>query len=214
MLLLLLSLVFTFIGNGNLHNEVDNYLKVKLSAYDKYEFEIVNAPHDALIKLAGDDNVKLNGSYIYLPADIVCRDNTIKKTFLTVKLKLFKNVFAAAVDIPSKAVLEKTDTIIELADITNCSGEVITADSSFKNVRSRSFIKKGTVMLEDYLEPVPDIKAGDRVTAIVRAGNVVISTNAEARQEGITGDIIRVVTKDKKMLRAKIIDSQNVIIEN
>ncbi len=214
MFVLLLSMVISIFNHGNLHDEIDNYLKEKLSGYDKYEFEIVNVPDASKIRLADNTNLKINGKFIYLPAYVVSKNYTEKKSYLTIKVKLYKYVLAAASDIPGKSTFSQEETVKELADVTNYNGELITSCNGLKNSRYRFFIKKGTILLKEYMEPIPAIKAGDMIKALVRAGNVIVSTKAEARQEGVEGDIIRIITKDKNLFKAKIIDSKNVIIEN
>lgn len=58
------------------------------------------------------------------------------------------------------------------------------------------------------------IKTGDRVTARVENGNVLLMTSAVAMQAGGLGDRIRVSLSETRIVRAaKIIDRASVLIE-
>ncbi len=207
----IISLSLFLFSGGSLNQAVDNYLKEKLSSYDKYEFEIMNYP-DGNVTLEDDPGFKISGNFIYIPVDVVYKNSTESRTYLTIKVKLFKNVLVASENISAKELLDTSDVLIQLKDVTNFRGNPLSSLNEISGVRSKIFIKRGSVLSSEFIEPEPVVKNGDKVTAISKAGNVIVSTKAEAKQEGITGEVIRIVTKDKKQLKAKIIDSQNVLI--
>jgi flagella basal body P-ring formation protein FlgA len=62
-------------------------------------------------------------------------------------------------------------------------------------------------------EGVPDIENNQRVTLHAGKNGVDISLDVTTREKGFIGDIIRVVTPENKILRAIIIDKNNVVIE-
>lgn len=212
-------MIFTFIislglflfSGENLNQAVDNYLKEKLSSYDKYEFEIVKYP-DGNVTLEDDPGFKVSGNFVYIPVDVTYKNSSKSRTYLTVKVKLFKNVFVASRDINIKELLDTSDVQIQLKDVTNFRGKVISSLNEISGMRSMSFVKSGSILLKEFIEHQPVIKNGGSVTAISIAGNVMVSIKAESKQEGITGDVIKIVTKNNKQLKAKIIDSQTVMI--
>ncbi|MFA4923752.1 MAG: flagella basal body P-ring formation protein FlgA, partial [Ignavibacteriaceae bacterium] len=68
------------------------------------------------------------------------------------------------------------------------------------------------ILIREVLEEKPVIQSGDLVKASFINGNVIVSMEANARQEGAVGEIIRVVTQNKKQYRVKVVDSLNVNI--
>ena len=60
------------------------------------------------------------------------------------------------------------------------------------------------------VEQIPDVKHGDRVTAIFNKGIVNISFDAIARTEGVIGDVIKVKTAENKMYKAEVLNYQTV----
>ena len=61
------------------------------------------------------------------------------------------------------------------------------------------------------MERIPIIIAGDKLKAKFVDGNVMISFDVIAKQEGYYGEIIKVMKKNY-VYSAKIVDAQNVLI--
>jgi len=59
---------------------------------------------------------------------------------------------------------------------------------------------------------MPIMLSGGKVNAHAISGNVVVSIEAFARQDGAEGDVIRIITKEKKIFKARVIDGLNVQI--
>ena len=59
---------------------------------------------------------------------------------------------------------------------------------------------------------MPVIYSGNKVFAASIVGNVKISFNAFAKQEGSIGDVIRIRTTENEIFKAEIIDYQNVLV--
>jgi len=59
---------------------------------------------------------------------------------------------------------------------------------------------------------LPLIKSGDKINVSTIRGSVIVTADAIARQDGRLGEVIRIVTKNNKQFKAKVIDSNNVIL--
>ena len=210
---LIVAAAYFLLSTGSFNQDVDSFLKTKLSAYDKYEFEVLNVP-EGDIKLIDDSGFKLSGNYAYIPIEIKYNNSGISRTYLTVKLKLFKEVLVAENDIPVKNIISADEIKTEMKEVTNLNGTPVNSPKEISGMRSKALLKKGNIIVRELLEPEPLVKSGDRVNLISTFGNVSVTTYAEARQEGTKGDLIRIVTRDKKIFKAKIIDSLNVLVTN
>lgn len=211
-LLILLS-VFAHTGN-TLKSQLDEYLKKNLTAYKDFKYEIVQMPQKFIhAEILKTNDFNINGNMAYIPVEVTMPGNRVAKSIISIRLKLFKNVLVAVKQINYKERLVQSDFNIEKKDITQIRGNAVDSLKNIESFRSKITIKPGDVLVMQAIETIPVINAGDKVKASLISGSVYISTEATARQEGRPGDIIQIVTKDKKIFKAKVIDSQNVLIE-
>ncbi len=214
-MLLLLLHIFSFIFQApdKLNENLDRYLVKELPGYEKIEFKVEKMPADfKKIDIQEDSRFNLNGSTAYVPVKVTYKDNHVTQTFLTLNVKLYKSVFVAKDRIDRKKFLGESDFDIRLVDVAGIRGKLVSLDEKINNFRSKTFIRKDDVLTDDLIERIPAILAGDRVKAYFVNGNVSIDFFVNARQDGVEGDVIRVVTPDNRQFKAKIIDSKNVII--
>ncbi len=204
----ILLLILPLMGNG----AIDNFLDTKLSEYQRYEYEIKNMPEEA--KLIGVDDsreFKLFGNLAYLPVMLNEKGHD-KQGYLTLELKLFKKVLVARRDIERKSEISLSDFVFEVKDVSKLRGEPVNNPLELVGARTKAFVKRDEILIEDYLERMPIIKVGSRITAQSKYGNVQITFEAFAKQEGAEGEIIRIRTKDNKVYRAEVIDNKNVLV--
>jgi flagellar basal body P-ring formation protein FlgA len=70
------------------------------------------------------------------------------------------------------------------------------------------------IQINDIFDP-PVVLRGKIVQAIIRLGNVELTVDARAIEDGKAGDIIRVENSDShKVLRAKVLDEKTFLIQN
>jgi len=81
------------------------------------------------------------------------------------------------------------------------------------NVQFRNHIQPDDVIERWMLEPVPDVKKGDKVTAIVKKDALVLSLDGHVLENGVIGDSIKLQLNDKIML-GMVYDQKTVIINN
>jgi flagella basal body P-ring formation protein FlgA len=79
---------------------------------------------------------------------------------------------------------------------------------------SMPLIPETVVRVDEIFDP-PVVLRGKTVQAIVRFGNVELSVDAMAVEDGKAGDVIRVENSDShKILRAKVLDEKTVLVQN
>ena len=209
----LILLTFLSKPNESLKKTVADYLKDNLKQYDKYEYTIIKIPSfEGKYEIRNKTKINLSNSFAYIPVKITQPDSRIIQTYITVRLKLFKTICIAKDMIEPGQPVSDNDVELKLVNVTDLRGTPIESFDELEGWRSKVKITPGSVIIKELLNEIPVIYKGDQITASAIAGNVKISTQAEAKQDGVVGDVIYIVTKDKKQFKAKIIDSKNVII--
>jgi len=214
MLLLLLNILsFVFQAPDKLNQDIDRYLNKELPGYERIEFKITKLPDKyKKIDIIESSHPNVNGSTIYIPVDVVNEKDKSSRTFLTLDVKLYKTVFVAKEKIDRKKAITENDFEIKRVDVAGLRGKVISVTDKLSNYRTKTFIRRDDILVSECLEKIPIILTGNRVRAFYVNGTVAIDFFVNARQDGVEGDVIRVVTKDNVKYKAKIIDSNNVII--
>jgi flagella basal body P-ring formation protein FlgA len=198
---------------NSLKNEVYAYLKNNLKDYKEFEYEILQMPDKykkALIEKSNGLNI--SGNLAYIPVRIVTANNREAKTIITVRLKLFQDVLVAAKAIKQKENLTQGDFEFKKVDVTQVRGTPAVTFKGIDSFRSKMNIKAGDVLTMEEVEEKPVIVPGDLVTASYAKGSVIVSTDAISKQEGTPGEVITIITKDKRQFKARVIDSQHVNI--
>lgn len=209
----LILLTFFSKPSENLKKTVGDYLKENLKQYDKYEYTIVKIPNfDGKYEIRNEIKINLSSSFAYIPVKIIRPNSSVIQTYITVRLKLYKTVCIAKNSIDPGQSVTGSDAELKLVNVTDLRGTPIQSLDELNGWRSKVKISPGSVLLKELLDEIPVINKGDHITASAIVGSVKISTDAEARQDGVIGDVIYIVTKDKKQFKAKILDSNNVII--
>ncbi len=209
---LILFTLFTM-PNENLQKTIGDYLKDKLTQYDKYEYTIMKIPaFEGKYEIRNETKINLSSSFAYIPIKITRPNSNVIQTYITVRLKLFKTICIAKNLIEPGQPLSSSDVELKLVNVTELRGTPVESLDELNGWKSKVKIIPGSVLLKELLEEIPIINKGEHITASAISGNVKVSTYAEAKQDGVAGDVIYIITKDKKQFKAKIIDSNNVII--
>lgn len=75
-------------------------------------------------------------------------------------------------------------------------------------------IPDAVIRVNEIFDP-PVVLRGKIVQAIIRLGNVELTVDARAIEDGKAGDVIQVENSDShKVLRAKVLDEKTVLIQN
>lgn len=212
---LILSFIVYFSGNLS-RDEIKVYLESQLTGYKKIEFETVSSPKVKFreeISINQNSNIKLTGNTAYIPVYIKEQNSSnLTHSYITVRVKLYREVYAAKTSLKRGQELKSTDFELITADISEVRGKIITDNFFISNCKAKFNLDENTILTEESLELIPVVKRGNKVKAYSTVGNVSVSFAAAARQDGSLGDIIRIVTPDKKIFKAKVMDSLNVNI--
>jgi len=195
-----------------LDKQINDYLSVYLSDYDKYEFEVLGNLKDAAWEIQDDGNFNISKNIVYIPAkDAGANNNAV--TVISVKVKLYKYVRVALENIKPKTDLKESMFEQRLLEITSLRGTPLENTEDLKFLRNKSFLTKGNVLINEEVERLPILFSGDEVTAEKTIGSVTVTTQAFAREDGRAGDRIKIKTIDNKQFSAKVISNKKVFIE-
>ncbi len=199
------------------HNEFDgnlkSYLENNLNNYDKYEYAIISSPQElSSYKIDFSQPFRMNRNIAYVPLKTKNSSDTFVDKYLVLRLRLFKEVLVANEDVKAREPLSPDEFTKKLADVTTVIGTPLNIDYNLTTVRSKSFIRKGMVLRRENVEPLPEIFSGNYITALVVKGNVIVKVDAQSKQDGAKGDIISIVTQDRKLFKAKVLNKKEVLI--
>ncbi|MCK9211150.1 MAG: flagellar basal body P-ring formation chaperone FlgA [Ignavibacteriaceae bacterium] len=213
MMLYLLNIVFLFSLNGNdFRNSLKEYLEKQLSMYDSFEYEVMQIPEDySSIEIVNGQALKLDKNIVTVPV-LLIKENKKRESRVTVKVRLYKNVATVINKVEGKRNLNSSDFELKSLDVSLLKGTPFYSLESINSFRTKIALNPGTILIRETLEEKPVIQSGDLVKASFVNGNVIVTMEANARQEGAVGEVIRVVTQNKKQYRAKVVDSSNVNI--
>lgn len=213
LILILISFLSVFTFSQDFNSDVNNYLNQKFTGYDKVEFSVQSKfnPTDVIV-IDNTREFKYQKGNGYLPV-VIKRNNRTSLSIITLNISLYKNVLVAKTDILKKSEINNDAIEFQLRNVTNVYGHPVTDINMFKNYRSKTTIKNDDILLTEMLEKIPVIKSGDKIIAELNTGSITISTDAIARQDGSSGDVIQVISKENKLFKARVVDSNKVIIE-
>jgi len=214
----LIVILFFFSALKNDFNQkLDNYLYQKLTGFEKWNYEVVSQDKRLIersvkIEIDNKREFKRVDCYGYIPVKVYEMNDACVSSFVTIRLNLFQSVLYSMKNIKNNSTLSAEDFEVEQKDVTNFKGIPFSKNKDLSLYRAKLNIRKGVVLLENMIEKIPVIKAGDEINAVFNDGNVSISFSAKAREDGSIGDKIKIETKDRKLFTAKVKEAGKVII--
>ena len=212
----LISILLSFIAghDSSFDVQLKKYMDEKFSGYLKYEYQVSGMPQNcSKLEIDEEKNASISKNYLYVPVKVYDDKKIVSNSVLTLKVKLFKNVFVAGQEIRRGENLEQNYFQVKEADVALLGDRVFENEIGLVNYRTKVLIKEGSVLTEDMIELIPIVKIGDNLILHTSSGaGVDISQEVIARQDGNVGDVISVHSKINKLYKAKIIDKKNLIL--
>jgi flagella basal body P-ring formation protein FlgA len=188
-----------------LQKEFPEYQKIEMQVQQKFSA-------DEKIEIDNTRSINLSKGLAFIPV-IATKGKKTSTSVVSVKVQLFKNLLIANKEFDKKELLIKSGFEEKIIDVSKFNGKPVTMDFTLSDYRAKSFIKKGEILFEEKIEKIPLINSGDKVSAEVRNGNVIVTTYAVAREHGGAGDTIEFVSSSNKIFKARIIDANKVVVE-
>lgn len=197
----------------SLEQDAISYLKKQFPDYEKIEIEIQNnntLNEKIVIDYTREINLKKGVAFIPV---IKTKNGSETQSIVLAKVKLLKKILVTVKNFEKKDFLTKNDFEEKLIDVTNLNGNPVLANFNPDGYRAKTFLRKGEILFEENIEKVPLINVGDKVIAEVKKGAVVVTAETFARQCGSIGDLIEVVTAKNKIIKARVVNANKVIVE-
>ncbi len=211
MISLLLNIVLLFNTQGNYDTSVQQYLESKVKDCSKIEVSLLGDWNRySEVRIREDKAPKISGNIAYIPV-IIKTPRGESSSSLTVEIKKFDKVLVATKDISRFEELTPGDFELKLSEITLVK-KPVKSFTDLRNKMSSEFIRKGEALSALSITGKPSVNIGDRLKAHSIAGNVDVTIAVVARQSGREGETIRVRTMQNNLFKAKVMDSNNVLI--
>ena len=129
------------------------------------------------------------------------------------ELEVIAPVAVAALDLPRGAVIAAGDVYMAERNLSSLREPYLEAES-LVGKRVRRALRAGAVLQKGLLETPPVVRRGDLVTMTVRSGGLLLTAQGAARQNGITGETIRVRnSSSKKDVLCQVVGPGQVSVE-
>ncbi|MFA7227820.1 MAG: flagellar basal body P-ring formation chaperone FlgA [Melioribacteraceae bacterium] len=211
----LLTILFAFFAgpDKNFDARLEIYLNQKFEGYAKYEYQIVQLPVKySKIEINEEKKSRLTKNYLYLPVKIYDSGSAPSNSILTIRVRLFKNVFASSKEIRRNEIIRTDNIEIKLAEVSMYEGRTLSEAEDLTNYRSRTLIKPGTIITPDMIEPLPAVFKGDKLKLHTGNTGVDVSVEVVARQDGSVGEIISVYSGGNKLYKGRVVDKNTITL--
>jgi flagella basal body P-ring formation protein FlgA len=210
----ILIIIFSFqILAQSFEDQALKHLQKEFPEYQKIVIELhQNFSSDDKIEIDSMRTINLSKSIAFIPV-IATNGKKTSASVVSVIVQLFKKLLVANRDYDRKELLNTSGFEEKVLDVAKLNGNPVKIDFALIDYRAKVFIKKGEILFEEKIEKIPLISSGDKVFAEVRNGNVIIKTEAFARQQGGVGDMIEFVSTSNKIFKARIINATKVVVE-
>jgi flagella basal body P-ring formation protein FlgA len=206
-------LMVLFGENKQFDAQLKNYLDAKLKSYSKYEYQVMSLPKSyARVEIKDNKEFRINKNYAYIPISVYDKDNFVSSSLLTVRLKLFKEVWVAQSKIEKNVNLTPAMFLVKEENVAVVAGNVFDVSGNLRSVRSKINIREGSVLTQEMVKAIPVVKNGEKLTMHSGKNGVDVSIDVVSRNEGCVGDLIN-VQGGSTVYKARIIDKSNLMLE-
>ena len=131
---------------------------------------------------------------------------------MLIQTSVYANVFVAARRIPKEHILLEDDLESQLVQIKDFHQTILFDKERILGLQTSKKMSKGVVFTDKWVEEIPDVAKGDHVKIILASKGFEIRYDAVAMQSGKIGDVIKLRTDNKKIIRGETVDEQHIIV--
>ncbi len=143
----------------------------------------------------------LAGPGLYMVRLLDCEERAVAT--VAVRLEAFANLLCATTDIAHGAPLATDNTAPRRTRLDPRGLPELPADKRF---RARRRLVAGTLIRSCDIEPIPEILAGDRVSAYLERGGLRIAISGRALEDGVQGELFMIHDPaTRRALRARVL---------
>ncbi len=127
---------------------------------------------------------------------------------------VYGNVYVSNKKIKANDIISDNDIIQKQIKLTSRSDDYIFNKDIIIGKQAKRSMIKGIAFSDRWIEIVPDIKKGEHVKLVIKSAGFEIKSDVTALDAGMVGDMIRLKTSTKKILRGKVIDKKHILISS
>lgn len=137
---------------------------------------------------------------------------TARQITVFARIKSFATVVVTTAELSRGDAIGQEDVALKKMNVNRYKDYFVSL-SELAGKQAKRKIKAGTVLTGKNVEPVPVIKRGDRVVMKAFIGNVVITAEGTARENGGLNESIRVYNDTtRKTIICTVVDSRTVLV--
>ena len=195
-----------------LKNNENEYIELEVKVPNAYDIEIKNV-NDPEIYVSHNSDKTFKGN---MPVAVDIKDGSgklVKHVRLIARLKSFAIVAVINSDIRRGETIEPDYVVMKRMNITRMKG-FYRSQSKLIGMQAKKYMRAGTVLTGSNVCPVYLVRRGDKVNVEVHEGKVFIKTEGTARENGCSGEYIKVyVEMTKTTIICKVMNSDTVVID-
>ncbi|MDD2385114.1 MAG: flagellar basal body P-ring formation chaperone FlgA [Sulfurospirillaceae bacterium] len=150
---------------------------------------------------------KSNGTFVA----IFQIGNKERKFYVNYELQASVDVFKAKHNLLNGKILDTDDYEQVSIGLDNFSSRTIVGLMP-SNLVIKNYIKEGQILMENFFEEKQDVSKRDSIKAYLKEGALMIEVQATLLEDGNIGDIVKIKTEQGKILKAKILSTNQVMI--
>ena len=221
-IVLLLQALSPNIGEDEVRNQIETSVHqwAQRAAIDSVyvEYRSLNIPsafHRDGVKfqLVKDEKVFHKGHCV-VPIEGTQNGRGIGQFMVSIIVHSFERVYVTNRMLQPGERLTSEVVSAKVLETTFLPSDLVNEGSVLEDLRAARIIKEQSVLTQSMCKAVPVLNPQDVVTLRIRSGNVVLSSNVVAKEEGYIGKYIKVQSVEtRKQYRAKVIDAHTVELE-
>jgi flagella basal body P-ring formation protein FlgA len=212
MVLLCTLLSLGIVPKNNLIDQITSELMKTYSGYKSIEIELTKPMNvSGSVELSSSKNISVNNNIALVPVRINTK-GTVTEKYISVRIKLFKDVYKCVREVNRNISFKTQDCRIETIDVASFNKKPLETTIPVNSFISRTNLRTGEIVFHEDIIKTPLVKNGDRITAQYNLNGICVSFEAVARQNGAEGDYIIVASSDRKQFKGKIINCSTVEI--
>ena len=152
---------------------------------------------------------------IILDTAFLSEENTIIKTEkCALETSVYGDVYVSNRKIKTNDIISNDDITQKRIKLTSRSEDYIFNKNIIIGKQTKRSMIKGIAFSDRWIELVPDVQKGEHVKLVIKSSGFEIKSDVTALDSGMIGDMIRMKTETKKILRGKVIDKKHILISS
>jgi flagella basal body P-ring formation protein FlgA len=139
-------------------------------------------------------------------------DRIVKKAPVNVNVRIIKDVVVAGKRISRGKGLNFSNLRMESKQLGKDWKQYFFSIKDLIGAESKRLIKKGTALTNRMVRETQLVHSGQKINIQLRSGNLTISTKGIAKQDGATGDEIKLKLNNTGKTIRGIVSSENLVI--